>query len=133
MIVYCDTIGSIFALDLIKTSFNKCIKIPDFLVMIYPYSSISSEEELKFKDYLHDDEVDLCLSLENIKNEIINLKFNDLLIDSNNCSINDKDNDRLNFLLTDEKYLKIFPKVFMITPENEPIKQNCRNLIQFLS
>jgi len=101
--------------------------------MIHPYSSISSEEEIKYKDYLHDDEVDLCLSLENIKNEIINLRFNDLLIDSNNCSINDKENDRLNFLLTDEKYLKIFPKVFMVTPENDPIKQNCRNLFQFLS
>ena len=97
--------------------------------MIHPYSSITTDEELKIKDYLHDDEIDLCMSLENIKNEIINLKFNDLLIE--NSSELEKKNDRLNFLYSDINILSKFPRVIMITPENEPIKQNCLNLYEF--
>jgi len=99
--------------------------------MIHPYSSLTTDEELKIKDYLHEDEADFCLSLENIKNEIINLKFNDLLID--NSGEFEKENDRLNFLYTDPKLLECFPRVFMISPENQPIKGNCESLFDFLS
>lgn len=117
---------------MIKTSLNKNIRSPDLLVLIHPYSFISYEEELKINEFLHEDEVDLYLSLENIKNEIINLKFNDLIVDCNNFSNNEKENDRLNFLLSESKLLKNFPRVFMISPQNEPIKQNCLNLYDFL-
>ncbi len=130
--MYCDTIGSIFALDLIKNSIENKIKTPDLLVMIHPYTSLTTDEELKIKDYLHEDEADFCLSLENIKNEIINLKFNDLLIE-NSLEL-EKENDRLNFLFTDAKYFEHFPKrVFMTTPVNEPIKGNCESLYEFLT
>lgn len=129
--MYCDTIGSIFALDLIKLSVDNKLKTPDLLVMIHPYSSLTTDEDLQIKDYLHEDEADFCLSLENIKNEIINLKFNDLLTE-NSLEL-EKENDRLNFLYTDSKYFTFFPKVFMITPENEPIKGNCESLYRFLA
>lgn len=115
------------------------------LVLIFPYTSLYSDEELNIKNYLLDDELDLCSSLENIKNELISLKFNDLLIDNNSNSSSsnttnnstpttdwDNKNDRLDFLLTDPNLLKYFPKILMTTPENEPIKGNCEKLYEFL-
>jgi len=119
--------GSLFALDLIKNSINKKIKIPDVLVMVHPYTSIITEDQLKLKEFFHDDDNDYSFSLENLKNEKINIKFNDIISEN----IIDIENDKLNFLLTDSKYLKFFPRVLLITPENEPFKRNCQRLYDF--
>jgi len=158
LILYSDTIASCFALDITKKSIEKNIKIPDLLLLIHPYaiiSTISTEKEenyLENLNFLDSEDKEIFLTFDILKNEIINLKFQDLLINSNNnnanCDIenlktfsnlNDKDNENDNIIsrlnLTENNNNKIyesFPFVNLIIPQNEIIRENSYKLFEFL-
>lgn len=42
-----------------------------------------------------------------------------------------KDDDRLNFFLTDNKIVSKFPSSFILSPTNEPVQEDCLKLAEF--
>ena len=124
-------------MDITRKSIELKIKIPYLLLLIHPYALITTEEELNIKSILSEEEREMCLTFENIKNEIINLKFKDLIIDSNYDMeiINTNENflSRLNFLENkNNEIYKNFPFTYIIIPQNEIIKENSFKLFDFL-
>jgi hypothetical protein len=76
-------------MDITKNSIEKNIKIPNLLLLVNPYAIISTEkEELILDNFLNKEDKEIFLTFDIIKNEIINLKFQDLLLDSNNNNNN---------------------------------------------
>lgn len=126
MILLSDTNGSLIALDIIKTAIKNDIKVPDAAIFIYPCPKLIINE-LTFLNY------DPFIFFEDNMTESSQpqSKLQDILLDLEETS-KYTDDDRLNFFLTESKFVSVFPQVFIISSGNEPVIEDCRNLVDFL-
>ena len=124
-------------------SLKSNIKIPDLLLLTNPYAILltDNKEDIYTENILtlSKEEKDIFLTFDIIKNENINLKFQDMIIDSNydieilNGNKNENTISRLNITEnTDEDIYDKFPLVKIIIPQNEIIKENSLKLFEFL-
>lgn len=144
------------AMDITKKSLERKIKSPDLLIHLHPYALINTnteKEENSMDNILSNtkEEKEIFLNFDIIKNEILNFKFQDLILDSNydleilnanksnynnNSDKNSEDDfliSRLNFLENNNTEIyQNFPNVYLLIPENEILKENASKLYEFL-
>lgn len=61
----------------------------------------------------------------------LQVKLQEILLESKDRSSINND-DRLNFFLSDRKIVSLFPKTMIISSANDPIKEDCFKLAEFL-
>ena len=124
LVIYSDSIGSLIALDIIKHSIKTGLKVPDAGVFLFPNPRVYLSEEI-LKDSIimtedHSLEIPFIEKIQELllnPNEDMNIKYNE--------------DDRLNFFLTDTNLVSNFPQVFVISPANEPIREDSQKLAHF--
>jgi hypothetical protein len=131
-VIYCDSVGSLVAFDLIKHAIKNNIKKPDAAVLIFPYPNIIIEE-LNF----HKDPFSFFGLDENMLEIPLHLKLQDMFLDFSHINEEQSDksfktDDRLNFFLSDTLLVSNFPKTFIISSANEPFREDCTLLAEFL-
>jgi hypothetical protein len=68
----------------------------------------------------------------------LHLKLQDMFLDYNSISEEKieksfKDDERLNFFISDPTVVSLFPKTLIISSANEPFREECKQLAEFLS
>lgn len=118
LLLYSDTIGSLIAFDLIKHSIVTNIKIPDASLCVFPCPKLQlDEEQIEKYEFLTYLEIDPCV-ITKIQEEF--------LLGNEN-----KNDNRINFLLSEGKIIEKFPNTMIIAPCNEPIMEDCVELKEF--
>jgi len=119
-----DSGGGFFSLNIIKHSIINKIRTPDAAVFIYPatrmiFNSMSPSVLTGCRDNFLDPQL-----MANIQRVILDLEKN---------SISDyKNDDNLNFFLTDPKVISKFPRTLLICGSFDPLKDECYLLADFL-
>ncbi len=120
--MYSDSVGCLIAFDIIKYAIEKKIKIPDAAVFVFPIPNLINE--------IYQDDPLAYLRLEET---CIYTKIRESFLDLETKELHDYYEDhRLNVLLTNPVLFKNFPKVFILSAANEPIKENSSNLFEYL-
>lgn len=133
LVIYCDTVGSLVVFDIIKHSIKNNLKKPDSVVFTFPYSNLLIEDL-----NIHTDPLTFFGIDDNFMEVPLHLKLQDIFLDHN--SIDDeklgknsfKDDERLNFFLSDPNIVSQFPKTLIISSANEPFREECKMLAEFL-
>ncbi len=120
--MYSDSVGSLIAIDIIKYAIEKKIKLPDAAVFVFPIPNLINE--ILIED---------PFSFLRLEENCFFTKIRESFLDLENKELSDyKEDDRLNFFKTDSDIIKSFPKVFILSAANEPIKENAYNLFEYL-
>jgi hypothetical protein len=126
--IYCDSLGALVTLDIIKNAIKNNIRLPDEVIFVYPCVNLLSEDlSLNSIDPFSVLGID-----ENIHDELHEMPFYCKLSEFFNKDEVSRNDDRLNFFFTDTKLVRNFPVSFIISSGNEPIREECAKLVEFL-
>jgi hypothetical protein len=124
LVIYSDSVGSLIALDMIKYAIKNNIKTPDAAVFVFPCPKLILDETSFTKDPF------VFLEAEEMS---VYTKIQEQFLDFEKKEISEyREEDRLNFFLTDSNIVKQFPKICLLSAANEPIRENCFNFYEFL-
>jgi hypothetical protein len=128
LMLYSDSVGCLIALDIIKNCINNKIRLPDAALLVYPYPNIMEDKSNYIKDSF-----DLINKNDNIEIEEPSLlsTIKETFIDAINFVENEND-ERLNFFLTDTTILSSFPIMHIISSANDLISKDSVKLCKFL-
>jgi acetyl esterase/lipase len=128
LLIYCDSVGALVAFDIIKNAVRNKIRLPDEVIFVYPCVNLLSEN-LTLKSM---DPFSILGCDENIHDEFMEMPFYCKLAEFFNkddvCPLD----DRLNCFLTDPNLISNFPPFLIVSSGNEPIRQECEKLAEFL-
>jgi hypothetical protein len=108
-------------MDIIKYAIDKKLKIPDAVIFVFPIPNLIN--------HVYSQDPFTFLRLEE---NCIYTKIRENFIDLENKELSEfNDDHRLNFFLTNPEIIKAFPKVFILSAANEPLKENSLKLFEY--
>ena len=108
-------------MDIIKYAIEKKIKVPDAAVFVFPIPNLINEIQIEDP-----------FSFLSLQENCIFTQIRENFLDLEHKELREfKEDHRLNFFKTDSNIIKSFPKVFILSAANEPIKENAYNLFEY--